>query len=193
MDRRRLMLVPEIENVQLQGKHQERGVAGLPWWWKVAAEEQQTNSWWWREVTQEPENAPADDCPNWRFWACFLLVSGVLAQSGFVGGFTSPVLSTNCGGNSGGIGSDGDASSGSDAGARDYGEGPCPRCLNCELELSVQVQSVFTAEVSVFGSLSALIGGGLADKLGRRTALGLFATTSSSPTFLRLLLLPQTS
>ena len=78
------MLVPEIENVQLQGKHQERGVAGLPWWWKVAAEEQQTNSWWWREVTQEPENAPADDCPNWRFWARFLLVSGVLAQSGFL-------------------------------------------------------------------------------------------------------------
>ena len=74
------------------------------------------------------------------------------------------MVSTNCG-----AGSD---AAGSGSAARPD-EAACPECLNCEMNLSVQLVSIFTSFTSLLGIPAALLGGGLVDFCGRRNALAL--------------------
>ena len=90
-----------------------------------------------------------------------------MTHSGYYGGFTSPVLSTNCGG--GGV--DGGSGSGSADDAGLPGSPPCPECLNCEMRMSLQLQSIFTSEQNFINIPAALLGGALVDAIGRKAAL----------------------
>lgn len=83
--------------------------------------------------------------------------------SGFIGGYTSPVLAVNCGA---AVGSASSSDSGGDAVA-------CPECLNCELGLSVNLQSVLVSAPPLFGVPAALLGGAFVDCVGRRKGLAL--------------------
>ena len=102
-----------------------------------------------------------------RFWFGFFAVFVVMTHSGYYGGFTSPVLSTNCGG--GGV--DGGSGSGSADDAGLPGSPPCPECLNCEMRMSLQLQSIFTSEQNFINIPAALLGGALVDAVGRKAAL----------------------
>eukprot|EP01044_Picomonas_judraskeda_P013128 COSAG03_NODE_1953_length_3304_cov_1.921997_3_plen_313_part_00 len=94
-----------------------------------------------------------------RFWLAFACPLLVMVHQGVWGGFTSPVLSANCGDQA-------DSSSGSSPGGD---ESPCPHCMNCELDLSDQLQSIFVAAPSLVQIPLALLGGGCTDYFGRRT------------------------
>ena len=74
-----------------------------------------------RASSPPPSAAAEDSAVSCRFWVAFAAVFFVFVGSGFVGGYTSPVLAVDCGEGSAG---------GSDDGG---GNVPCPECLNCEL------------------------------------------------------------
>ena len=101
-----------------------------------------------------------------RFWLGFASIMFLMLQQGFQGGFTSPVLSTNCGDVEHGMAG---STSGSDSAAGT--DLPCPECLNCELGLSLELQSTFVALPSLVAIPTSLLGGGFVDKLGRRRSL----------------------
>ena len=103
-----------------------------------------------------------DEQVSCRFGLGLATVVLVLLHNGYFGGFTSPVVSTNCGDGDGG--SEASGSAGGDP-------APCPGCMNCELNLSVQVISIFTSEVSLLTIPASLLGGGLTDYLGRKKTL----------------------
>ena len=105
-----------------------------------------------------------DSAVNCRFWIAFAAVFFVFLNSGFVGGYTSPVLAVDCGDGSAG---------GSDGGGAYMGDVPCPECLNCELGLSVKLQSIMVSAPPLFGVPAALLGGALVDCVGRRKGLAL--------------------
>ncbi len=97
-----------------------------------------------------------------RFWVAFACPLLVMVLQGVWGGFTSPVLSTNCGGESD------QSSSGSSAGGTGTA---CPHCMNCELDLSDRLQSIFVAAPSLVQIPLALLGGACTDYFGRRTTI----------------------
>ena len=107
---------------------------------------------------------PGGDHVSLQFWLCFATILLVQVHSGFLGGFTSPVFTLNCRGLPE---SDGDGGGGADG----DGSVPCPACLNCELNLSMEAQSAFAACFPVFTTVGALLGGWLADRLGRRRTM----------------------
>jgi MFS family permease len=103
------------------------------------------------------EPPPPDESVSFRFWLGVCCAVVVMVHQGFFGGFTSPVIAASC---------DGDGS-GSDGAATHL----CSECMNCELNLSAQIVSIFTSEVSLLGIPASVLGGGLADWLGRRRTL----------------------
>ena len=103
-----------------------------------------------------------------RFWMGFSCVFFTMLHSGYFGGFTSPVLSADCGSAE----ASGSASAGGGSGASGADDSvPCPECLNCELDLSVQAQGMLSAAPSLLGIPASLAGGIIVDHLGRRKAL----------------------
>ena len=97
-----------------------------------------------------------------RFWLAFACPLLVMVHQGVWGGFTSPVLAANCGGETD------QSSSGSAAGRIDAA---CPHCMNCELDLSDQLQSIFVAAPSLASIPVALLGGACTDYCGRRATI----------------------
>jgi hypothetical protein len=105
-----------------------------------------------RPTTRQDKAQPPREEASWMLLASTAVGATTAGMGGFVFAYTSPVLANDCSAATG-----------------------CPRCLNCELEMS-EADKALTASLAMFGGLlGSLAAGPVVDRIGRRAGLVLGA------------------